>query len=129
VTRYSKGQYHCGQHVSAPLSELGWLIVDEASLDNIDYNEIKHLIKVRTTKDQAQSITVPGHENEARALQDFEDELYNELRQQHQRIDLFVQSKSGEIARRLSVFLSQDLSMDLAYIGYQQRTLVSKLLN
>jgi len=55
--------------------------------------------------------------------------LYNELRQQHQRIDLFVQSKSGEIARRLSVFLSQDLSMDLAYMGYQQRTLVSKLLN
>lgn len=83
-----------------------------ALLDNIDYNEIKHLIKVRTTKDQAQTITIPGHENEARALRDFEDELYNELRQQHQRIDLFVQSKSGEIARRLSVFLSRIWSME-----------------
>lgn len=115
--------------MSVPLSYLGWLILDEASLDNIDYNEIKHLIKVRTTKDQAQSITVPGHENEAKALQDFEDELYNELRQQHQRIDLFVQSKSGEIARRLSVFLSQSLSVNMTYVHLLQRTLISKLLN
>ena len=80
-------------------------MTDQKFLDNIDYNDIKHLIKVHTTKDQAQATTIPGHENEARALREFEDELYNELLQQHSRIDLFVQSKSGEIVRRLSLFL------------------------
>lgn len=71
--------------------------------DNIDYNDIKHLIKVHTTKGQAEAIAIPGKDNEAKALQKFEDELYVELREQHQRIDLFVQSKSGEITRRLGM--------------------------
>lgn len=71
--------------------------------DNIDYNDIKRLIKVHTTKGQAEAIAIPGKDNEAKALQKFEDELYVELREQHQRIDLFVQSKSGEITRRLGM--------------------------
>ncbi|KAI9873773.1 MAG: hypothetical protein M1830_010614, partial [Pleopsidium flavum] len=69
---------------------------------NLDYNEIKNLIKVRTTRDQAQAISIPGQENEGNGLQEFENELYAELREQHQRIDLFVQSKSGEIKRKLN---------------------------
>lgn len=46
-------------------------------------------------------MTIPGHENEARALQAFENEFFAELVDQHQRVDLFVQSKAGEIHRRL----------------------------
>ncbi|MCJ1466927.1 hypothetical protein MMC07_005549 [Pseudocyphellaria aurata] len=68
---------------------------------NIDYNDIKYLIKAHTTRGQAQAVTVPGKDNEAKALQKFEDRLYAELWEQHQRIDLFVQSKAGEITRRL----------------------------
>ncbi|KAA6410368.1 MAG: hypothetical protein FRX48_05789 [Lasallia pustulata] len=69
---------------------------------NVDYNDIKHLIKVRTTRGQAEAVSIPGHGHESKALRDFEEELYAELHEQHQRIDLFVQSKSGEIARRLT---------------------------
>ena len=78
-------------------------LTDHATPDNVDYNDIKHLIKVRTTHGQGQARTIPGSNNEAKAFQAFEDELYNELKEQHQRIDLFVQSKAGEIARRLGM--------------------------
>ncbi len=71
--------------------------------DNIDYNEIKHLIKIRTTRDQARAIDVPGKERGGTALREFESELYDELYEQYQRIDLFVRSKAGEIKRRLGV--------------------------
>lgn len=73
-------------------------------LDNVDYNDIKRLIKIHTTKGQARATVIPGKQNEAIAIQKFEDELYVELYEQHQRIDLFVRSKSGEIARRLCTF-------------------------
>ena len=44
-------------------------------------------------------------------LQEFEEELYDELYEQHQRIDLFVQSKSGEISRRLNHLHKQILQL------------------
>ncbi|KAL8970431.1 MAG: hypothetical protein Q9183_001525 [Haloplaca sp. 2 TL-2023] len=69
--------------------------------DNVDYNDLKRLIKIRTTRGQGEALTIPGHENEAKALQGFENEFYAELKDQHQRVDLFVQSKAGEIQRRL----------------------------
>ncbi|KAL8869128.1 MAG: hypothetical protein Q9174_004501 [Haloplaca sp. 1 TL-2023] len=69
--------------------------------DNVDYNDLKRLIKIRTTRGQGEALTIPGHENEAKALQGFENEFYSELKDQHQRVDLFVQSKAGEIQRRL----------------------------
>ena len=69
--------------------------------DNVDYNEIKQLIKLRTSNATGQAIPVPGQKNDNKALEDFEKELYAELLDQHQRIDLFVRSKSGEIKRRL----------------------------
>ncbi|KAL8696259.1 MAG: hypothetical protein Q9201_007749 [Fulgogasparrea decipioides] len=68
---------------------------------NVDYNELKRLIKIRTTRGQSEALTIPGCENEAKALQSFENEFYAELKEQHQRVDLFVQSKAGEIHRRL----------------------------
>ncbi|KAI9771216.1 MAG: hypothetical protein M1835_006459 [Candelina submexicana] len=69
--------------------------------DNVDYNDIKHLIRIRTTRGQAQAISIPGRSDEGQVLKDFEDELFTELLEQHDRIGLFVRSKSGEIERRL----------------------------
>lgn len=70
-----------------------------SSTDNIDYNELKTLIKVHTTKDQAQAIPIPGQEDTALAR--FELLFFNELSDQHDRVDLFVHSKADEISRRL----------------------------
>ena len=58
----------------------------------------------------------------------FEEELYQELFEQHQRIDLFVKSKSGEITRRLN-HLHQQIG-NLAWQGQcaiQRRTSVRRL--
>ena len=84
-----------------PVSSQYHNLTGHATPDNVDYNDIKRLIKVRTTDNQGQAKSIPGSDNEAKQLSEFEDELYKELREQHQRIDLFVQSKAGEIARRL----------------------------
>jgi hypothetical protein len=67
--------------------------------DNVDYNELKYLIKVNTTRDQAQAIAIPGHADYA--LQKFENLFYGELWSQHDRVDLFVKSKADELGRRL----------------------------
>ncbi|KAI0537238.1 hypothetical protein GGR58DRAFT_358414 [Xylaria digitata] len=70
------------------------------SLQNVDYNSLKHQIKVHTTKDQATTaIAIPGHQDYA--LKKFEDAFYLELRAQHGRVGLFVVSKADEISRRL----------------------------
>ncbi|KAI0431133.1 hypothetical protein F5Y09DRAFT_204657 [Xylaria sp. FL1042] len=79
--------------------------LDEASvpgwsLHNVDYNSLKHQIKVHTTKDQATTaIAIPGHQDHA--LTRFEDAFYLELCSQHGRVGLFVTSKADEISRRL----------------------------
>lgn len=67
--------------------------------DNVDYNELKNLIKVHTTKDQGQGVAIPGQGDTA--LQMFEDLFFNELSNQHDRVDLFVKCKADEISRRL----------------------------
>ncbi|KAL8927777.1 MAG: hypothetical protein Q9208_002193 [Pyrenodesmia sp. 3 TL-2023] len=69
---------------------------------NVDYNDLKSLIRRRTTRGQGEALTIPGHSNETKALQVFEDEFFFHLVDQHQRVDLFVQSKAGEINRRLA---------------------------
>lgn len=76
-----------------------------ARTDNIDYNELKTLIKVHTTKDQAQAIAIPGQEDTA--LAKFEEAFFNELSDQHDRVDLFVNSKADEISRRLGTSSSR----------------------
>ncbi|KAM5352337.1 hypothetical protein ACJ41O_005060 [Fusarium nematophilum] len=73
--------------------------VPEWSLHNLDYNSLKHEIKVHTTRDQATAMAIPGHKDEA--LTRFEDGLYMELGRQHERLHLFVCSKADEISRRL----------------------------
>ncbi|KUJ15647.1 SPX-domain-containing protein [Mollisia scopiformis] len=66
---------------------------------NVDYNELKNLIKVHTTKDQAQAIAIPGQADSH--LERFEALFFNELSNQHDRVDLFVKSKADEVHRRL----------------------------
>ncbi|KAK5629128.1 hypothetical protein RRF57_004843 [Xylaria bambusicola] len=70
------------------------------SLHNVDYDSLKHQIKIHTTKDQAAvAIVIPGHQDQA--LTRFEDTFYLELCSQHDRVGLFVTSKADEISRRL----------------------------
>jgi SPX domain protein involved in polyphosphate accumulation len=69
------------------------------SPDNIDYNELKELIRVNTSHDPGQAITIPG--NDDSALHDFENVFFLELHNQHDRVNLFVKSKADEFRRRL----------------------------
>lgn len=79
------------------------------AIDNVDYNELKNLIKVNTTKDQAQAIAIPGQTDPV--LQKFEAEFFNELANQHDRVDLFVKSKADEIGRRLRMSITTLLTL------------------
>ncbi|KAF2142647.1 uncharacterized protein K452DRAFT_297901 [Aplosporella prunicola CBS 121167] len=67
---------------------------------NVDYDEIKHLIKEHTTPGQGKALSIPGQGEESE--RHFEDELFVTLADEYRRIDLFVKSKSGEIERRLN---------------------------
>jgi SPX domain protein involved in polyphosphate accumulation len=70
------------------------------SFHNVDYNSLKHQIKVHTTKDQATTaIAIPGQWDDR--LGKFEDKFYLELCSQHVRVGLFVTSKADEVSRRL----------------------------
>ncbi|USW58708.1 Putative SPX domain, VTC domain superfamily protein [Septoria linicola] len=66
---------------------------------NIDYDDIKHFIKENTTPGKGKTVSVPGRGEDK--LVEFENALFHILQDQHQRIDLFVKSKAGEIQRRL----------------------------
>jgi hypothetical protein len=68
-------------------------------IDNVDYRDIKVFIKEHTTPGAGKTISIPGHVDQ-KAL-DLDDELCAILEDQHNRIDLFVRSKAGEIQRRL----------------------------
>ena len=76
-------------------------LIGHATPDNIDYNDLKHLIKVYTSNDQSRPRTVPSGNNVSTALLRFEQELYTELQRQHDRISDFVHVKAGELSRRL----------------------------
>ena len=98
------------------------------TLDNIDYNEIKYLIKAQTSQDRTNAILIPGQRNDQKQLEAFEEDLYKELVNQYHRIDLFVQSKSGEIARRLDHLQKQIVHLcSLGHIGTQKRVSVRRL--
>jgi len=79
--------------------------------NNIDYNDLKHLIKVNTTRDQGQAMNIPGHDDIA--LEKFEEHFYNELYLQHKRIDDFVKDKANVIGRRLQDYHNKLASLIL----------------
>jgi SPX domain protein involved in polyphosphate accumulation len=67
--------------------------------DNIDYDSLKDLIKHQTTPGTNKAVSIPGQgESTERA---FRDTFLQILNEQHDRINLFIRSKSGEIERRL----------------------------
>ncbi|KFY04981.1 hypothetical protein V491_09225 [Pseudogymnoascus sp. VKM F-3775] len=74
---------------------------------NIDYNELKTLIRTHTTQPPGSShsnaslpVVIPGQADEALSL--FEARFARELGAQHARVDLFVRSKADEFRRRLT---------------------------
>lgn len=66
---------------------------------NIDYDFLKDLIKHQTTSETAKALSIPGQgETIERA---FGDSFFHVLLDQHNRVNNFVKSKSGEIESRL----------------------------
>ncbi|KAI9731715.1 MAG: hypothetical protein M1834_004504 [Cirrosporium novae-zelandiae] len=76
-----------------------WSIPEWANY-NVDYNEIKRFIKDGTTKTK-KPVSIPGRFSQEDRQKAFEDEFYTRLLEQHEQVNLFVKSKSGEIRRRL----------------------------
>ncbi|KAG9668479.1 hypothetical protein KCU95_g17744, partial [Aureobasidium melanogenum] len=76
---------------------------------NIDYDDVKHYIKENTTAGNGNIISIPGA-GDVRG-KELEDNLHDILQQQHQRITLFVGSKTGEIERRLADHLRKQIAL------------------
>ena len=70
----------------------------------MDYDSIKRLIKEHTTPNRTKAISIPGQGDAVES--DFEEALFQLFVEQHDRICLFVKSKSGEIDRRLGMGIS-----------------------
>ncbi|PVH92536.1 hypothetical protein DM02DRAFT_722056 [Periconia macrospinosa] len=66
---------------------------------NIDYDYLKGLIKQQTTPGTSKDVSISGQEEITDEA--FGDTFYKALKAQHDRISLFIRSKSGEIERRL----------------------------
>ncbi|CAI6338666.1 unnamed protein product [Periconia digitata] len=66
---------------------------------NIDYDYLKDLIKHHTTTGTGKAVSIPGQGGTSERA--FSDTFLRALKAQHDRITLFVRSKSGEIERRL----------------------------
>jgi hypothetical protein len=97
-------------------------------IDNVDYNEIKRLIKEKTTTLQSKAISIPGQKDAPAELQGFDQELYAELVDQHRRVDLFVQSKHGEIQSRLDHLEKQAARLSpKSRLAHQKRVSVKLL--
>jgi SPX domain protein involved in polyphosphate accumulation len=67
--------------------------------DNIDYDYLKDLIKHQTTPGTNKAVSIPGQGQSTERA--FRDTFLQVLETQHDRINLFIRSKSGEIERRL----------------------------
>jgi hypothetical protein len=74
--------------------------VPKWSAYNVKYNELKHLIKQRTSAGAALPISIPSPSTSK--WHDLETELYPVIRREHQDVSLFLRTKQGEIDRRLA---------------------------
>ncbi|KAF2035466.1 hypothetical protein EK21DRAFT_54321 [Setomelanomma holmii] len=66
---------------------------------NIDYDYLKDLIKHQTTPGTNKAVSIPGQGESTE--KEFRNAFLQVLHAQHDRINLFIRSKSGEIERRL----------------------------
>jgi len=73
--------------------------VPEWQNQNIEYEHVKHFIKEHTTPGNGKAVSIPGAGDES--AKNTEDDLFNILKEQNERITWFVKSKVGEIKRRL----------------------------
>jgi hypothetical protein len=71
----------------------------DSTPDNIDYDYLKDLIKHQTTPGTNKAVSIPGQGQSTERA--FRETFLQVLQAQHDRINLFVRSKSGEIERRL----------------------------
>ena len=69
--------------------------------DNIDYDEIKLLIKDHTTPGKGKAVSVPGQGNVAEY--DFEKRLFGIFLRENDNISLFVKTKVLEIEQSLGM--------------------------
>lgn len=67
---------------------------------NVNYNQLKHLIKVRTSTGAAIPVSIPSAS--LSRWHDLENGLYKVIKQEYENVALFLRSKQGEIERRLS---------------------------
>lgn len=74
---------------------------------NVDYNELKHLIKEKTSNLNTSPVSIPGQGGRGNAWEELENELFSELYHQHLRVNTFTRSKYGEIERRLNHVVKQ----------------------
>ena len=66
---------------------------------NVKYNELKHLIKQRTSGGAAIPLDIPSAGTPR--WQTLEDDLFHIIQDEHNNVSLFLRSKQGEIERRL----------------------------
>jgi len=74
---------------------------------NVDYQDVKHIIKARTSTEQARPLSIPGQGADIKERQDLEDELFAKLQEEHGNANDFVKSKHGEIQQRLRILQKQ----------------------
>lgn len=67
---------------------------------NVKYNELKHLIKQRTSAGSALPISIPSASTSR--WHDLETELYPIIKREYDDVALFLRTKQGEIERRLA---------------------------
>lgn len=67
---------------------------------NVKYNELKHLIKLRTSAGSSLPIAIPTAGTSR--WQDLENELHAIIKKEYQDVSLFLRTKQGEIDRRLA---------------------------
>jgi hypothetical protein len=82
----------------------------------VAYNQIKHIIKIRTSNDQVRPLSIPGQGADVRERRDLEDELFTRLQEEHDHANLFVKTKCGEIQQRLSMFIASLKSLEFSLL-------------
>ncbi|KAH9881612.1 hypothetical protein IAQ61_000339 [Plenodomus lingam] len=83
----------------APPSTASLRSIPEWGHYNIDYDYLKDLIKHQTTPGTNKAVSIPGQGGSSEEA--FGNHFLRVLQAQHDRINLFVRSKSGEIERRI----------------------------
>lgn len=78
------------------------ILTELMDLDNVDYEDLKHLIKEHTAgKVTSHPVAIPGPGVADTAYTELEDALFPILCQEHERVNLFTKSKYGEFERRI----------------------------